>query len=68
MKLGCYSPTGAGRWRNWELFPLMLAFQKDGSRTYLQKRNRLTDIESKLMVTKGEREWGGGRNKVGVWD
>ena len=27
--------------------------------TYLQNRNRLTDIESKLMVTKGER-WGGG--------
>ena len=26
--------------------------------TYLQDRNRLTDIENKLMVTKGER-WGG---------
>ena len=26
--------------------------------TYLQNRNRLTDIENKLMVTKGER-WGG---------
>ena len=28
--------------------------------TYLQNRNRLTDIENKLMVTKGE---SGGRNK-----
>ena len=32
--------------------------------TYLQKRSRLTDIENKLMVTKGE----GGRDKLGVWD
>ena len=31
--------------------------------TYLQNRNRLTDIENKLMVTKGEREWG--RDKLG---
>ena len=32
--------------------------------TYLQKRNRLTDIENKLMVTKGEGEGGreGGAN------
>ena len=29
--------------------------------TYLQNRNRLTDIANKLMVTKGER-WGGGIN------
>ena len=33
--------------------------------TYLQNRNRATDIENKLMVTKGER---GGRDKLGVWD
>ena len=32
--------------------------------TYLQNRNRLTDIENKLMVTKGET----GRYKLGVWD
>ena len=31
---------------------------------YMQNRNRLTDIENKLVVTKGERE--GGRNKLGV--
>ena len=34
--------------------------------TYLQDRNRLTDIENKLMDTKGER--GRGRDKLGVWD
>ena len=27
---------------------------------YLQNRNRLTDLENKLMITKGERESGGG--------
>ena len=26
--------------------------------TYLQRRDRLTDIENKLMVTKKERSWG----------
>ena len=29
-------------------------------RTYLQNRNRLTDIESKFMVTKGEKKEGEG--------
>ena len=33
--------------------------------TYLQNRNRLTDIENKFMVTKGEVV---GRDKLGVWD
>ena len=33
--------------------------------TYLQNRNRLTDIENNPMVTKGE---GTGRDKLGVWD
>ena len=33
--------------------------------TYLQNRNRVTDVESKLMVTRGER-WG--RDKLGDWD
>ena len=28
----------------------------------LQNRNRLTDFKNKLMVTKGERGWGGGIN------
>ena len=34
--------------------------------TYLQNRNRLTDIESKFMVTKAERGWG--RDTLGIWD
>ena len=33
----------------------------------LQNRNKLTDFEKKLMVTKGER-WGDGRARLGVWD
>ena len=32
----------------------------------ITKRNRLTDIENKLVVTSGERE--GGRAKIGVGD
>ena len=32
--------------------------------TYLQNRNRLTDIEYKLTVTKGER----GGDNLGAWD
>ena len=31
--------------------------------TYLQQRNRLTDIENKVMVTKGEED-----GKIGIWD
>ena len=31
----------------------------------IQNKNRPTDIENKLIVTKGERE---GREKLGVWD
>ena len=33
---------------------------------YMQKRNRLTDTENKLVVTKEER--GRGRDKLGIWD
>ena len=33
--------------------------------TYLQNRNRVTDVENKLMVTKGDR---GARNKLRDWD
>ena len=32
--------------------------------TYLQNRNRVTDVENKLMVTRGK----GVRNKLEVWD
>lgn len=31
---------------------------KSTRQTYLQKRNRVTDVENKLMVTKGGRERG----------
>ena len=31
--------------------------------TYLQNTNRLTDIENKVMVTKGEED-----GKIGIWD
>ena len=40
--------------------------KKRYKKTYLQKRNRLTDTENKLMVTKEERV--GKRDKLGVWD
>ena len=33
--------------------------------TYLQNRNRVTDVENKFRVSKGER---GGRDKLGGWD
>ena len=33
---------------------------------FLKNRNSLTDIENKLMVTKGEK--GYGRDKLGFWD
>ena len=32
----------------------------------LQNRNRLTDIENKFMVTKGERAWGGINLEFGI--
>ena len=32
--------------------------------TCIQNRNRLTDVENKLTVTKGERE----RDKLAVWE
>ena len=34
--------------------------------TYLQNRNRLTDLENELMVTRGK--WGARRDGLGVWD
>ena len=35
--------------------------------TYLQNRNRLTDIGNKLMVTEGDSRVRG-KDKLGVWD
>ena len=36
--------------------------------TYLQNRNRLTDIENRLMVAKGERERNGIDGEFGLVD
>ena len=35
---------------------------------FIKKEVRLTDIENKLMVTKGESRDGYIRNKPGIWD
>ena len=40
--------------------------KNDTNELIYNNRNRLTDFENKLMVTKGER-WGG-RGKLGGWD
>ena len=48
--------------------PLLYVESKKKKRyksTYLENRSRFTDVENKLMVTKGERM---GREKLGVWD
>ena len=39
---------------------------KNGTNEPIYKTNRVTDVENKLMATKGER--GGGRDKLGNWD
>ena len=44
----------------------MLNLKNDNKSTYLQNRNRLTDIENKLMVTKGERGGGGINEEFGI--
>ena len=37
--------------------------------TYLQSRNRVTDVENKLMVTRGEKRGRrAGVDKLGDWD
>ena len=38
---------------------------KKMTETYLQNRNRLTHIENKLMVTKGEKRQGGIKRDIG---
>ena len=43
----------------YHMMSLICASKKLYKRTYLQNRNRLTDIENILVVTKGERGWGG---------
>ena len=45
---------------------LLLCGIKKNDMNYLQNRNRLTDKENKLLVTKGER-WAE-KYKFGIWD
>ena len=47
-------------------FTYMWDLKKSYKWTYLQNRNRFTDIENKLVITKGQRDRGSG--KLGVWD
>jgi len=48
---------------------LIVESKKWYKRTYSQNRNRLTDLENKLMITKGERVAGGvGGYKLGIVD
>ena len=39
---------------------------KNGTNELIYKTERVTDVENKLMVTKGESRWG--RDKLSVWD
>ena len=39
--------------------------KKNDTNELIQNINIPTDIENKLMVTKGKGEW---RNKLGIWD
>ena len=39
-------------------------FKSGTNETYLQNINRVTDVENKLMATRGKR----GRDKLGDWD
>ena len=43
----------------------MWTLKKSDTNELIYKTNRSTDMENKLMVTKGERR---GRDKLGVWD
>ena len=48
-------------------YRLYVESKKNGYKwTYLQNRNRVTDVENKLMVTKDKMV--GGRDKLGDWD
>ena len=42
-------------------------FKKNDTNELIWNRNRLTDLEDKLIATKGESE-GRKRDKLGVWD
>ena len=57
--LGLHAPTagGTGLIPSWGTKILQtLWYSQKKKKIYIQNRNRLIDIENKLMVTKGERE------------
>ena len=45
------------------MIPLICGISKYNKLVNITKRNRLTDVENKLVVTRGEREWGRGKIK-----
>ena len=47
------------------MISLICGIKKSYKWTYLQNRNRLTDIENKLRLPTGKE---GGRDKLGVWE
>ena len=49
----------------WQDITYMWGLKKWYRWTYLQNKNRITDVENKLMVTRGE-DWG--RDKLGDLD
>ena len=53
------SEVGETEKDKYHMISLYVDSKKRYKRTYLQNRNRLTDIENKLMVTKGKRWWEG---------
>ena len=44
--------------RKTNILPICGIFKKRYEWIYLQNRNRVTDVENKMMVTKGEKGWG----------
>ena len=43
----------------------MYHFKKNDTNELIYKTERITELENKFMVTKGEGAW---RDKLGVWD
>ena len=46
-------------------YHLHVELKKKNTNDYLPNRNRLSDIENRLRITKGKRKR---RDKLGVWD
>ena len=43
-----------------------MGFFKKGTNELTYRKEIVRDVENKLMVTKGEREWGGGGDKLSL--